>query len=432
MKKYTKYSKGGFLFSFFALFFILSSTITVSAQEVNLDEIIKNYASKNPSGNNLPTFSFPNIQQGSTIKGDLSFKLQIPYIQGLTVYILPLDSDIPKATAIAKKSGENFWSITFNSKSVPDDTYFLVAKIKNPSGIYEVSKIKVNINNSQNDPVINQNSVNSWITKINSIDSEKTQQNINAFLESMLTPEWLNQYFHVNICNDKNVCGALADPDNDNLTNVEEFRLGTDPTDPDSDNDGYLDGEEIKNGYNPLKNSPDHSSDKMEFNSPKENGEINADILKVLNAVSSETTGNKNQITLNGKGLPKSFVTLYVYSEMPIIFTVETDDNGNWSYILDKEIESGKHQVYAAITDNTGKVAVKSQPFFFIKTAEAVNVIPPTEASASDASSSVQNHQLLYMIATLILIAITLILALIAIGIRMPHINNIKNDSDQL
>ena len=43
-----------------------------------------------------------------------------------------------------------------------------------------------------------------------------------------------------------------ADTDDDNLYDEEEAQYGTDPNNPDSDGDGYLDGEEVKNGYNPL------------------------------------------------------------------------------------------------------------------------------------------------------------------------------------
>lgn len=42
------------------------------------------------------------------------------------------------------------------------------------------------------------------------------------------------------------------DPDKDGVNNAEERLYGTDPNNPDTDGDGYDDGEEVKNGYNPL------------------------------------------------------------------------------------------------------------------------------------------------------------------------------------
>jgi len=43
----------------------------------------------------------------------------------------------------------------------------------------------------------------------------------------------------------------IADSDNDGLIDVREEFYGTDPYYPDTDGDGYSDGYEILNGYNP-------------------------------------------------------------------------------------------------------------------------------------------------------------------------------------
>ncbi len=52
---------------------------------------------------------------------------------------------------------------------------------------------------------------------------------------------------------------AGADPDNDGLTNLQEYQLGTNPVNPDTDGDGIPDGQEVKIGTNPLK--PDTDGD---------------------------------------------------------------------------------------------------------------------------------------------------------------------------
>ncbi|MEA1963243.1 MAG: hypothetical protein U9M94_03335 [Patescibacteria group bacterium] len=44
-----------------------------------------------------------------------------------------------------------------------------------------------------------------------------------------------------------------TDSDNDNITDSDELKIyHTDPNNPDTDGDGHLDGEEVRNGYNPL------------------------------------------------------------------------------------------------------------------------------------------------------------------------------------
>ena len=66
-----------------------------------------------------------------------------------------------------------------------------------------------------------------------------------------------------------------GDPDEDGLTNWEEFLNGTDPHNADTDGDGHKDGWEVANGYNPLDaNDPGKylNLDTMEEFKP---GEIN-------------------------------------------------------------------------------------------------------------------------------------------------------------
>ena len=57
--------------------------------------------------------------------------------------------------------------------------------------------------------------------------------------------------------NPNNPADAQEDPDHDGLTNLQEYRLGTDMRDPDSDGDGLSDGQEVKFGTNPLLSDTD-------------------------------------------------------------------------------------------------------------------------------------------------------------------------------
>jgi hypothetical protein len=77
-------------------------------------------------------------------------------------------------------------------------------------------------------------------------------------------------------------------------------------------------------------------------------------------------------LEIRGKATPNSFVILYIYSK-PIVVVVKTDAGGNWTYLLDKPLANGQHEVYVASTNTTGKIVSKSEPFtFFIKEAQAV------------------------------------------------------------
>ncbi|MBI4135674.1 hypothetical protein HY477_03000 [Candidatus Uhrbacteria bacterium] len=44
----------------------------------------------------------------------------------------------------------------------------------------------------------------------------------------------------------------VSDFDHDGLSDALEIFYGTDPANPDSDDDTFLDGEEVRRGYNPL------------------------------------------------------------------------------------------------------------------------------------------------------------------------------------
>lgn len=70
---------------------------------------------------------------------------------------------------------------------------------------------------------------------------------------------------------DLNKQEIINDHDYDGLADWEEELYGTDPNNPDTDGDGYLDGEEVASGYNPAKKAP---NDKLE-NSKTGNEDLN-------------------------------------------------------------------------------------------------------------------------------------------------------------
>lgn len=70
---------------------------------------------------------------------------------------------------------------------------------------------------------------------------------------STLPQVWRDKYFPR--CSDSAICGDAADPDHDGMINSQEYKLGTDPNNPDSDQDGLSDGDEVNIfGTDPLNN----------------------------------------------------------------------------------------------------------------------------------------------------------------------------------
>ncbi len=61
----------------------------------------------------------------------------------------------------------------------------------------------------------------------------------------LTTAEWRLKFFEDSSCGQDKPCFDEADPDQDGLSNAQEFKQGTDPKNADSDQDGLADGDEI-------------------------------------------------------------------------------------------------------------------------------------------------------------------------------------------
>ncbi len=91
--------------------------------------------------------------------------------------------------------------------------------------------------------------------------------------------------------------GADADPDEDGLTNMQEYDAGTDPRNPDTDGDGMYDGWEINNTRNSTTGTPT-----LDPLNPDDNEtDIDADGLNNLEEFLADT--NPNEVDSDGDGL---------------------------------------------------------------------------------------------------------------------------------
>ncbi len=86
-----------------------------------------------------------------------------------------------------------------------------------------------------------------------SAKSAPIEQKIEGRVLGVSTPDfeaWVRKYFYQ--VNTLDSIAVNSDYDCDGLTNYQEFQLGTNPTKLDTSNDGFTDGQEILNGYDPL------------------------------------------------------------------------------------------------------------------------------------------------------------------------------------
>lgn len=220
---------------------------------------------------------------------------------------------------------------------------------------------------------------------------------------------------------------ASQDSDKDGIADYDEVNIyKTDPFSADSDGDGFTDGAEILGGYDPHSTA---SEILVTYESPKDMGIVREDILKVNSITTAAKDEDQGQDTvkpvaaiLTGKALPNSFVTLYIFST-PIVVTVKTDQDGSWNYRFDKELEDGQHQVYVGVTDNAGKIIAKSNPFTFVKTAQAFSPSDDTAAAAPVVveQKSFLSEYMVYLVLSISVVAIGLVLILLGL-----HLDNEK------
>ncbi len=175
----------------------------------------------------------------------------------------------------------------------------------------------------------------------------------------------------------------IIDNDSDGLGDDTERRIGTDPYLADTDNDGFSDGEEAANGYDPLGPglletvilAPAEQA--MITGQSLEQPIAGGPIGRELAVVSLESDAGAAAIAyrIAGRAMPDTVLSLFIYSDLPLVIMLKADHQGNWQYELSSALAEGEHEAYLAINDATGKLVKKSQPFgFLVKEARAVTL----------------------------------------------------------
>ncbi len=209
------------------------------------------------------------------------------------------------------------------------------------------------------------------------------------------------------------------DSDGDGLADVVELEIGSDPFNPDTSGDGYLDGIIVVAGHDPLIPV---ATEKLIFQdprkiSPKRSSEFFVEKAEIV--ISSET--QREVLRIEGKGLPNSFVNIYLYS-LPVVITTRTDEYGRWVYELDKSLEGGKHEVYVVLNNSNGEIVARSETFAFIKTgANILRLVPEvwaqeTGGGAEEIASPFERLKTSFFILTISIILLAVAVAIVLIG----------------
>ncbi len=202
------------------------------------------------------------------------------------------------------------------------------------------------------------------------------------------------------------------DTDGDGLPDDLEKYYGTDLDNFDSDNDGYSDGEEVSTNHNPLGAGVLDKA-RTDFDQvilsglPLEQPKIVTDRTDPSLNITEPTMQDDSSLLLTGQANPDAWVTVYIYSDLPLVMVAKADASGNWSYAIGDALADGEHKIYVTVNDNTGKIVKQSEPLsFLIRGAQAVTV--DEYFSPDKAGDKVNNLILYYLLGAGFLIFIAL------------------------
>ncbi len=325
----------------------ISSDITITNQQQPIN-------TNSSNDTTMPTVAMTIPKEGDIITGSVTLTAKVVgAIKGLDFLWDLANSSSVNDTNVLIGAGRpiatnsQIWEKSWDTSQTPDGNYYVYARLEDQNGKFYLSN-KVSI----------------------TVDHE---------LDIEIPPSASDEP------------DDTTDTDNEGVPDVIENEVGTNINDPDSDNDQETDYKEIINEKNPVGTGTLDTLVKegkltqekiieiktklqqIAFDEPANSGTTNEKLLKVLTIKNVSEKIGENKLAISGTGPPNTYLKIFIYST-PIVVTTKTDVNGNFHYVLDKNLLDGKHEAYVTVTDKTGKIKEKSQPYsFFIKRAQAVS-----------------------------------------------------------